>query len=221
MRTTSILVVDDHETVRLGVSAALQNEWGHPSEGGPTILQADSVATALDVVREQRVEIAILDLRLSEGSGIQIADAVRDEGLPTRCIILTSVSSPKVIIRAFDTGVVVAVIEKSQGIGPLVEAIEVGLRGHTILTARDADEARRQLVNNGALNRALLSDKENRYADLVADGLSDQEIAEQMFVASTTVRNVLSRIYKKLEIDGRNKLSALVWAERPEGKVLD
>ena len=50
---------------------------------------------------------------------------------------------------------------------------------------------------------------------------SDQEIADQMYVASTTVRNVLSRIYKKLDIEGRNRLSAMVWQDRPDGSALD
>lgn len=220
MRDVVILVVDDHETVRLGVSAALQHQWGDPSEGGPTIIQADSVETALEAIRSQKVDLAVLDLRLAEGSGLQVAEVVREEDHPTRCVVLTSVRSPKAVIRSFETGVVVAVIEKSQGISPLVEAIEVGVRGHSILTARDAEAARRQLVQDGALDRSLLNDKENRYADLVADGLSDQDIAAQMFVAPTTVRNVLSKIYKKLGIEGRNKLSALVWAERPEGGAL-
>ena len=62
--------------------------------------------------------------------------------------------------------------------------------------------------------------KENRFADLVADGFSDQKIADQMFVAATTVRNVV-RIYKKLDIEGRNRLSAMVWQDRPDGSALD
>ena len=71
------------------------------------------------------------------------------------------------------------------------------------------------LLTREELDRSLLTEKENRFADLVADGFSDQEIADQMYVASTTVRNVLSRIYKKLDIEGRNRLSAMVWQDRP------
>ena len=90
-----------------------------------------------------------------------------------------------------------------------------------MLDARDVAAARQQLIDEGGLDRSLLTEKENRFADLVADGLSDQEIADQMYVASTTVRNVLSRIYKKLDIEGRNRLSAMVWQDRPDGSALD
>ena len=90
-----------------------------------------------------------------------------------------------------------------------------------MLDARDVAAARQQLIDQGGLDRSLLTEKENRFADLVADGFSDQEIADQMFVAATTVRNVLSRIYKKLDIEGRNRLSAMVWQDRPDGSALD
>ena len=109
--------------------------------------------------------------------------------------MLTSLKSPRALIKCFETGSVAAFIEKADGIKNLIEAVEVAANGYSMLDARDVAAARQQLIDEGGLDRSLLTEK-NRFADLVVDGLSDQEIADQTYVASTTVRNVLSRIYK-------------------------
>ncbi len=217
----TVLLVDDHETVRMGVGAALRHHWDSEAHGGPRIIEADSVSSALQHLSETEVDVAIVDLRLGDGSGIQIAQAVSDNRLETRCVVLTSLKSPRALIKCFETGSVAAFIEKADGIKNLIEAVEVAVNGYSMLDARDVAAARQQLIDEGGLDRSLLTEKENRFADLVADGLSDQEIADQMYVASTTVRNVLSRIYKKLDIEGRNRLSAMVWQDRPDGSALD
>lgn len=217
----TILLVDDHETVRMGVGAALRHHWESDTESGPEIIEADSVRSALQKLGETVVDVAIIDLRLGDGSGLQIAQAVSDNRLETRCVVLTSLKSPRALIKCFETGAVAAFIEKADGIKNLIEAVEVAANGYSMLDARDVAAARQQLIEQGGLDRSLLTEKENRFADLVADGFSDQEIADQMFVAATTVRNVLSRIYKKLDIEGRNRLSAMVWQDRPDGSALD
>ena len=221
MTGKTILLVDDHETVRMGVGAALRHHWESDSRGGPEIVEADSVSSALQQLSETVIDVAIVDLRLGDGSGLQIAQAVSDNRLDTRCVVLTSLKSPRALIKCFETGAVAAFIEKADGIKNLIEAVEVAANGYSMLDARDVAAARQQLIDQGGLDRSLLTEKENRFADLVADGFSDQEIADQMFVAATTVRNVLSRIYKKLDIEGRNRLSAMVWQDRPDGSALD
>ncbi len=221
MAGKTILLVDDHETVRMGVGAALRHHWESDSHGGPDIIEADSVSSALQQLSETVIDVAIVDLRLGDGSGLQIAQAVSDNRLDTRCVVLTSLKSPRALIKCFETGAVAAFIEKADGIKNPIEAVQVAANGYSMLDARDVAAARQQLIDQGGLDRSLLTEKENRFADLVDDGFSDQEIADQMFVAATTVRNVLSRIYKKLDIEGRNRLSAMVWQDRPDGSALD
>ena len=94
----TILLVDDHETVRMGVGAALRQHWDSDTHGGPQIIEADSVRSALQHLGETEVDVAIVDLRLGDGSGIQIAQAVSDNRLETRCVVLTSLKSPRALI---------------------------------------------------------------------------------------------------------------------------
>ena len=96
----TILLVDDHETVRMGVGAALRHHWESDTESGPEIIEADSVRSALQKLGETVVDVAIIDLRLGDGSGLQIAQAVSDNRLETRCVVLTSLKSPRAQLNA-------------------------------------------------------------------------------------------------------------------------
>ena len=132
----TILLVDDHETVRMGVGAALRQHGDSETHGGPRIIEADSVRSALQHLGETEVDVAIVDLRLGDGSGIQIAQAVSDNRLETRCVVLTSLKSPRALIKCFETGAVAAFIEKADGIKNLIEAVEVAANGYSMLDAR-------------------------------------------------------------------------------------
>jgi two-component system response regulator DevR len=217
MAGASILIVDDHEMIRFGVRGALDSAWRIPDTAhAPTFFEAGTVAESIEVLDNNEIDVAILDLRLTDGSGLEVARYIRDNGLDTVCVVLTSVKSARAVIACYEIGTVSAILEKSDGLKPLAEAVEQASRGLMALSARDADRARAEMVDQGFLDRSVLTPKESELADLVADGLSDQEIAERLYIAPATVRNVLSKMYRKLEIDGRNRLTAMVWQERPE-----
>ena len=211
-----VLLVDDHPMVRMGIRAGLESTFGDNVE----IVEAESVAEAVVAVDSGLFDIAVLDLRLGEGSGLDIARHITDSDLPTRCVVFTSVKSPRSLIAAFESGSVSAYLEKNSDLEPLTEAIEATLKGFSMLTHSDARTAAAELGSQGALDRDLLTKRELEIAELIADGLSDAEISETLHLASSTVRNNLTTIYQKVGVESRTLLAGLVWESRKDLDIL-
>lgn len=211
-----VLLVDDHPMVRMGIRAGLESTFGDNVE----IVEAESVAEAVVAVDSGLFDIAVLDLRLGEGSGLDIARHITDSDLPTRCVVFTSVKSPRSLIAAFESGSVSAYLEKDSDLEPLTEAIEATLKGFSMLTHSDARTAAAELGSQGALDRDLLTKRELEIAELIADGLSDAEISETLHLASSTVRNNLTTIYQKVGVESRTLLAGLVWESRKDLDIL-
>lgn len=210
-----ILVLDDHPVVRTGIKAGLEAELPHLE-----IAEATNLAEANELVDEGDIEIAILDLRLKEESGLHLAVRIADNGLATRCIVLTSVLTPRILIDAFNTGTVVACLEKDSDLNPLIEAISAAAKGMSSLTPLDVRSAEKELRNQGKLVVGDLTPRELEISFLIADGLTDTEISDDLHLATSTVRNTLSNIYKKLGLDGRTQLAAAIWELRTDLDLL-
>ena len=211
-----VLLVDDHPMVRMGIRAGLESTFGDNVE----IVEAESVAEAVVAVDSGLFDIAVLDLRLGEGSGLDIARHITDSDLPTRCVVFTSVKSPRSLIAAFESGSVSAYLEKDSDLEPLTEAIEATVKGCSMLTHSDARTAAAELGSQGALDRDILTKRELEIAELIADGLSDAEISETLHLASSTVRNNLTTIYQKVGVESRTLLAGLVWESRKDLDIL-
>ena len=211
-----VLLVDDHPMVRMGIRAGLESTFGDNVE----IVEAESVAEAVVAVDSGLFDIAVLDLRLGEGSGLDIARHITDSDLPTRCVVFTSVKSPRSLIAAFESGSVSAYLEKDSDLEPLTEAIEATVKGFSMLTHSDARTAAAELGSQGALDRDILTKRELELAELIADGLSDAEISETLHLASSTVRNNLTTIYQKVGVESRTLLAGLVWESRKDLDIL-
>ena len=161
-----------------------------------------------------------MDLRLGEGSGLDIARHITDSDLPTRCVVFTSVKSPRSLIAAFESGSVSAYLEKDSDLEPLTEAIDATVKGFSMLTHSDARTAAAERGSQGALDRDILTKRELEIAELIADGLSDAEISETLHLASSTVRNNLTTIYQKVGVESRTLLAGLVWERRKDLDIL-
>ena len=211
-----VLLVDDHPMVRMGIRAGLESTFGE----GVEIIEAESVPEAVAALDGGLFDIAVLDLRLGEGSGLDIARYITDSDLSTRCVVFTSVKSPRSLIAAFESGSVSAYLEKDSDLEPLTEAIEATAKGFSMLTHSDARAAAAELGSQGALDREILTKRELEIAELIADGLSDAEISETLHLASSTVRNNLTTIYQKVGGESRTLLAGLVWESRKDLDIL-
>ncbi len=211
-----VLLVDDHPMVRMGIKAGLESTF----EEGVEITEAGSVAEAIAALDDAVFDIAVLDLRLGEGSGLDVARHISENNLSARCVVFTSVKSPRSLIAAFESGSVSAYLEKDSDLKPLAEAMEATAKGFSMLTHADARAAAAELGSQGALDRDSLTKRELEIAELIADGLSDAEISEALHLASSTVRNNLTTIYQKVGVESRTLLAGLVWESRKDLDIL-
>ncbi len=211
-----VLLVDDHPMVRLGIKAGLESTF----EEGVEITEAGSVDEAIAALDDAVFDIAVLDLRLGEGSGLDVARHISENDLSARCVVFTSVKSPRSLIAAFESGSVSAYLEKDSDLKPLAEAMEATAKGFSMLTHADARAAAAELGSQGALDRDSLTKRELEIAELIADGLSDAEISEALHLASSTVRNNLTTIYQKVGVESRTLLAGLVWESRKDLDIL-
>ncbi|MDG2301142.1 MAG: response regulator transcription factor [Acidimicrobiales bacterium] len=211
-----VLLVDDHPMVRMGIKAGLESTF----EEGVEITEVGSVDEAIAALDDAVFDIAVLDLRLGEGSGLDVARHISENNLSARCVVFTSVKSPRSLIAAFESGSVSAYLEKDSDLKPLAEAMEATAKGFSMLTHADARDAAAELGSQGALDRDSLTKRELEIAELIADGLSDAEISEALHLASSTVRNNLTTIYQKVGVESRTLLAGLVWESRKDLDIL-
>ncbi len=204
----NVLVVDDHPLVRTGIAAALQLKIPDAA-----IHEAGSTVEAVGVLGEHDIDVVTLDLRLEEGSGLEVARHIAEHDMSTLCVVFTSVASPHALVAAFNTGVVTAFLEKGVEVDPLAEAVQAASEGRVLLNERDIRGALDQIRSSG-LDPTLFTPREGSIAELVADGLSDVLIARKLNISSSTVRNNLTTMYRKAGVESRTQLAALVWDTR-------
>lgn len=202
-----ILIVDDHAVVRDGIRVNLERAIPEA-----TVSEVGAVAEAVEILEKEVIDIVILDLRLDDGSGLEVAAAIRDRGIQSRCVVFTSVGSPAAVVEAFDTGVVSSFLEKGVDVEPLVAAIRSAYAGGGREEAVSAVKAAAQAIkDSGGFDFSTLTKRERSIAELVAEGLSDADIASALYIALPTVRNNLTAIYKKAGVSSRTRLAGLVW----------
>lgn len=209
MNDFCVLIVDDHEGARIGVEAALKAQSATIEVG-----HATGVQEAKEELSRGIYDVAVLDYTLEDGKAVEIANFVASESLDTRCVVLTSSTNPVIFVEMFNTGVVDGFQLKTGSTAEIVEAVLAASKGFSTVSIRDVRAAEQKMREYGLVDRAKLTERENAIINLVAEGASDDDIAGRIFVAPATVRNLLSGIYKKLEIPAsRQRLAAMVMQE--------
>ena len=206
LRPLRILLVDDHEVVRLGLKALISRQAQFEVIG-----EAGTADEALEKARVHRPEVVVMDVRLPGKSGI---DATREitQALPeTKVIILTSYADDELLIDAIEAGAAGYVL-KQIGSDALLKALESVARGESLLDptlmnkvfARLREAARKE---RGAAF-AGLTEQEVKILALVAEGHTNREIADRVFLSEKTVRNYVSAILGKLGLAHRSQAAA-------------
>ncbi|MCP3936842.1 MAG: response regulator transcription factor [Actinomycetia bacterium] len=198
-----VFLLDDHEVVRMGIAALIEAEDDLTVAG-----QADSAAAALAAVEAARPDVAVLDVRLGDGNGIEVCRDIRSAHPEIECLILTSFSSDQAIVDAAVAGASGFVVKQVKG-NDIIEAIRKVASGVKLLDEAEARLALRRLNDSefGDVNR--LTPQERRIFDLIGDGHTNREIAEEMFLAEKTVKNYVSNLLTKLGMSRRTEVAAL------------
>jgi DNA-binding NarL/FixJ family response regulator len=202
-----LLLVDDHEIVRRGLSELLETH-----EDLQVTAQAGSLEEAL-VIDLDAVDVAVLDVRLPDGSGVDLCRSLRERRPDLACLMLTSFPDNEAIIASVLAGAKGYVLKNVRG-DDLVNAIRRVANGETLLTTEQVERARERLRRQIAEDIRLesLSPQEQRILELLSEGLSNREIAAEMFLAEKTVKNYVSNLLAKLGFQRRTE--AALFAQR-------
>ncbi|MFD4190529.1 response regulator [Amycolatopsis thermoflava] len=200
-----VFLVDDHEVVRRGVADLLEADPALTVVG-----EASTAAQALSRILALRPDVAVLDVRLPDGNGIELCRELRSRLPELNVLILTSYTDEEAMLNAILAGAGGYVIKDIQGL-QLVSAVrEVG-SGRSLLDTRAAAtlmaKLRADAVESGPL--AGLSDRERTLLGLIGEGLTNRQIAERMFLAEKTVKNYVSRLLTKLGLERRTQAAVL------------
>lgn len=202
-----VLLVDDSELVRLGLTTMLA---AYPQVS--IVGQADSVHTGLQEIRSVRPEVVLLDIRLPDGSGLDVCRTILQEQPNTRILVLSSMVDDETVAEAIGAGAQGYLLKDINGTG-LVQAIVDCAHGKSILDPTVASRVL-QLMKSGqqqtvAADRyAQLSPQEQKVLALVGEGMTNKEVAISMHLSEKTVKNYLSNLFAKLQIARRSQAAA-------------
>lgn len=202
-----LLLVDDHEIVRRGLRELLESNADLRVTHQAGTLEA---ALALDL---SDVDVAVLDVRLPDGSGVDLCRRVRDTYPHVKCLMLTSFADTEALNASVLAGAQGYVLKNVRG-DDLVDSIRRVWRGEMLLTTDQIERARERLRRQITEDLRLdsLSAQERRILELLSEGLSNREIGEAMFLAEKTVKNYVSNLLAKLGFQRRTE--AALFAQR-------
>ena len=203
-----VFLLDDHEVVRTGLRALIDAE-----EDMDVVGEAGTVEEALARIPPTKPDVAVLDVRLPDGSGVEVCREVRSSMPGTACLMLTSYADDEALFSAIMAGASGYVL-KQIGNSDLVNDIRKVSEGRSlldpVLTARVMERIRKGPEEDALL--AGLTGQERRILDLIAEGRTNRQIAETMFLAEKTVKNYVSNLLAKLGMQRRTE--AAVYAAR-------
>ena len=213
-RPLRLLVVDDHEVVRQGLVALLDRRPGFE-----VVAQAGSVAESIDQARIHQPDIVVMDVRLPDGSGVEACRAIRDELPATRVIMLTSFPDDEAVLSAIVAGASGYLLKQIRA-RDLVAALEAVGRGESLLdpavTERVLERVRRIAAGDANDELSVLTPQERKILMLVAEGKTNKEIAADVFLSDKTVKNYVSSILSKLNLERRAQAAAFVAKQRSD-----
>lgn len=193
----SVFTADDHPMFRASIVRAVQLHPQLTLAG-----EAEDGRTALEALRTLRPDVAIVDLRMPGLDGTQLVDAVKQEGLPTRVMLLSGHLEGDAVYRALQLGAA-AVLSKLTDPTALTDAVLAVARGETVI-APDAQEAVAEGIRlRTEDDRPVLSQREREILTLVADGASVPAMAKHLHLSPSTVKTHLEHVYRKLGVSDR------------------
>lgn len=207
--TVRIFLLDDHEVVRQGIAELLDDVDDFEVVG-----EAGTAEEALPRILAARPDVAVLDMRLPDGNGIDVCREVRAALPDTHCLILTSYDDQDAVLASVLAGASGYVRKEVRASG-LVDAIRQAALGRSLIdpalivkvmqSAKEMSAADQQL--------ATLTDREREVLDLIAEGLTNRQIGERLFLSDKTVKNYVSSLLNKLGMQRRTQ-AAVFAAER-------
>ena len=203
-----ILLVDDSELVRRGIKAVLATQSDPPMR---IVGEASTVATGVTECLRVKPEVVLLDIRLPDGSGFDACRQILQKLPETRIIVLTAFSNDNYVYEAVTSGAQGYLMKEIDASG-LVQAVQDVASGRSILDPDATTRVLRLLRGGGGEQGAdlsILSTQERRVLALVAEGLTNKQVGEQLNLSENTVKNYLVNVFEKLQVKRRAQAAAI------------
>jgi two-component system, NarL family, response regulator DevR len=207
-----VFLLDDHEIVRRGIADLLDTEPDISVVG-----EASTAAEALRRIPAAKPDVAVLDARLPDGSGIDVCRDIRSSQPNVRCLILTSYDDEDAIFAAVMAGAAGYLLKQIRGTS-LVDAIRHVAAGKSLLDPSVTERLLARLRDGQPRDERLasLTEREREILDLIAEGLTNRQIGERLFLAEKTVKNYVSALLAKLGLQRRTQ-AAVYGVQHREG----
>lgn len=206
--TVRVFLLDDHAVVRRGLRGLLEAE-----DDLVVVGEAGTAAEGLARIPPTKPDVAIIDVRLPDGNGVEVCREIRSSHPEIACLVLTSFADDEALFDAIMAGASGYLLKQIKE-NDLVDAIRRVAAGQSLLdpqiTARVLERLRKPAEEDERM--ASLTDQERRILDLIAEGLTNRQIGERIFLAEKTVKNYVSNLLTKLGMDRRTE--AAVFAAR-------
>ncbi len=196
-----VFLLDDHEIVRRGLTALVNSRDDLEIVG-----EASTAAEALSRIPPTRPNVAVLDVRLPDGNGVEVCREIRSKHPEIGCLMLTSHADDEALFQAIMAGAAGYMLKEVRGTS-LVDAIREIAAGRSMLDPAVTDRVLRRLRDGAPKDERLerLTDQERRILELIAEGLTNRAIAERMHLAEKTIKNYVSSLLSKLGMGRRTE----------------
>ena len=208
---TRILICDDHEVVREGLRGLLGRQ-----EGMTVVAEAGTVAEAVEAAARSKPDVVIMDVRLPDGSGVEACRTIREAQPEIKVIMLTSYPDEEAVFASIIAGASGYLLKQTRG-QAVVDAVIAVAAGRSLLdpdvTGKVLERLRQTRGEDPAI--ASLTDQERKVLTGLAEGRTNREIGETLFLSEKTVKNYVSRILDKLGLSRRAEAAAYMAKHRP------
>lgn len=208
-----VMLVDDHDVVREGLRTLLRGRAELQVVG-----EAATAADAIRVAASARPDVVVMDVRLPDQTGIEACRAIREARPETRVVMLTSYADDEALFASILAGASGYLLKDTRG-PALVEAIRSVASGRSLLDPAVTERVLERLRNSRGEDPAFasLTGQERKVLAELAEGRSNREIGERLFLSEKTVKNYVSRILDKLGLHRRAEAAAYMARRRPTG----
>lgn len=192
-----VVVGDDHPVYREGVVRALDN-----SGRTQVVAAVGDGQAALAAIREHQPDVALLDYKMPGLDGVAVAHAVARDRLPTKVLLLSATTEGEVVYRAIQEGAA-GYLSKEADRDEIVAAVVACARGENVIPPELVSSLAAQVRQHAGSSGPVLSERERQILRMTADGKSVPEMAGELFLAQTTIKTHIRRLYEKLGVSDR------------------
>jgi DNA-binding NarL/FixJ family response regulator len=206
-----VMLVDDHEVVREGLRTLIARQ-----SAMKVVAEAGTMAEAIDAAANAKPDVIVMDVRLPDGSGVEACRAIREARPETRVVMLTSYADDEALFASIVAGAAGYLLKQTRG-QAVVDAITAVAAGRSLLdpdvTGKVLERVRKGRDEDPVL--ASLTEQERKVLEHLAEGKTNREIGETLFLSEKTIKNYVSRILDKLGLSRRAEAAAYMAKRRP------